>query len=76
MRSNPKTISRKIDPTHLKRAGMVQSDQIGPYMEAILQEMYKALDSWRYGKKSSDDFKLALDACIALFTEAELRGLA
>jgi hypothetical protein len=76
MQSRPRYIGRKIDPKYLKRASQVEDGQVGPYLESIVQEMYRTLDGWRFGKLPSNDFKLALDACIALYTEAELRGLA
>lgn len=68
--------SRPIDTKYLKRASQVESSQVGPYLDAILLDMHKALDAWRFGKGPYDDLVLATDAFLALITEAEARGLA
>lgn len=55
---------------------MVTDDQVGPYLDQIVTDMHVFLDQWRFHNAPAEDFRLALDACIALFTEAETRGLA
>lgn len=70
------SVARKIDAKYLKRASQVSNDMVGPYLDAILLDMHKALDAWRFGKGPYDDLALAMGAFLALITEAEARGLA
>lgn len=68
--------ARPISPEHLVRASKVEDRLIGPYLDELLITMHQSLDGWRYGKISVDPLQTALDAFIALLTEAENRGLA
>ena len=68
--------ARPINPDHLRRAAKVDDKMIGPYMDEILITMHQSLDGWRYCKTNAEPLQTALDAFIALLTEAENRGLA
>ena len=69
-----KSAARPIDAAHLVRAGKVEDKLIGPYLDEILVTMHQSLDGWRFGKTSAEPLQTALDAFIALLTEAENRG--
>lgn len=71
----PSAVTRSIDPNHLKRASKVEDQMVGPYLDSIVLSLHSALDAWRFGKGPSSDVTLALDAFLALYTEADLRGM-
>jgi hypothetical protein len=71
-----KAAARPINPDHLRRAAKVDDKLIGPYMDELLITMHQSLDGWRYGKVGAEPLQTALDAFVALMTEAENRGLA
>ena len=68
-------VSRSIDPTYVKRAAKVDTQQLGPYMDSCLMSMQVALDDWRFKGGDGSDLHLAVGAFLALLTEAERRGL-
>lgn len=71
-----KHVTKSVDPAHYQRASKVPTEMVGPYMEDIILEMHRGLDDWRYGRDvTAAGFRLALDACNALFVSAEARGL-
>lgn len=71
----PSKVERLIDPAHLKRAKGVDSQLVGPYMEQIAEELVRAVDYWRRYGAPPENVDLALDAFVAMWTEAGVRGL-
>ena len=69
-------VDRKIDAGAIRRAGMVDDRQIGPYLDQIATELHMRLDQWRFHGAPPGDVDTCLDAFLALWTEAEARGFA
>jgi len=77
MRKKTKTTStaqRHIDPSYLKRAESVDTQQLREYLDSSVVALHQAVDQWRYHKGQPEDVNLCLDAIIAMWSVLESRA--
>lgn len=69
-------IEFNIDPKNLKRASKVPDQMIGSYMDQIITELHMRVDQWRFHDAPPGDVDTCLQALLALWIEAGIRGFA
>ena len=69
-------VARQVDVRALNRVRSMSDSAIRNYLNDSSMSLGVALDMWNHHNAPSDEVTMALDALIALWTEAERRGLA
>lgn len=68
-------IARRIDNRARRRVEGMSDSEIKSYLNDTSMSLGVALDMWNHHHAPSDEVTLAVDALVALWTEAERRGL-
>lgn len=69
-------VARRIDTRAYERVKGLSDTQILSYLNDSSMSLGIALDMWRHHNAPANEVTLAVDAIVALWTEAERRGIA
>lgn len=69
-------VARRIDTRAYKRVKGMSDSEILSYLNDSSMSLGVALDMWRHHNAPANEVTLAVDAIVALWTEAERRGIA
>lgn len=68
-------VARRIDNRARSRVQGLSDSEVVSYLHDSTMSLGVALDQWHHHSAPSDEVTLAVDAIVALWTEAEERGL-